>query len=330
MKYHLSTSNFKLKLVTEILIIFVLFGVIEGGVRLGADWWGVPQGNWLRRDFPVTIHQVNQGQYDVIGIGNSRVESGFNPTVFSTVLPETSSYNAGHGGTDATIWLTLADHFFIPQGNPKTIFVILSPLDLGTNNADWNMFTDTFLASEPLTGEPSTYSEYLNQYWYTYRYRANIGEWLRQWQPLPNHPDNRELSGFRANDSVMDVDAIKMFFQIEPEGGRYPYSIQGRSWNTLENFLATTETMVVVVNYPTYIHVMDGYDAYAPIWQGFVDDIAALCAEYGVMFWDLQSLVWDGQLTEQHFSDPTHLNVGGSVIFTTEVATWYEQTLINP
>ena len=322
----------------ELSIIVLFFVMAEVVVRIlvGADVLGPPHGQWPRSDYPSTIAMIERQQPEVIVTGNSRVVSGFNPTIFSQfVTNETGqpirTLNAGHGGTSPQILAPLIRYFYMPKAPSAKIIVAISPLDMGSSNIAWQQEATNFLDS-PEVREQMGQSEFdpraaFDDLWYTYAYRHALGEFIQNLRPPRLSLPNRDEQGYLFDDTIMDVQATRENFVIEDlaVNENFPQTTDGPSLDALIDLMQHSDGRLIVVNVPSYISILPGYEDYEPIYRDLWPQIEAQCAQYSIPCWDFQTLVEDGTLDASHFSNPTHLNADGAVIFSIELARRYTE-----
>jgi hypothetical protein len=127
----------------------------------------------------------------------------------------------------------------------------------------------------------------------------------------------------------MDVAATRQNFVIEDlaVNENFPQDISGPSLDALRDLMQHSDGRLIVVNVPVYISILPGYEDYETIYRDLWPQIEKVCAEYDIPCWDFQVLVDDGLLDAHHFSNPTHLNAEGAVIFSRELAQRYSEKL---
>jgi hypothetical protein len=105
----------------------------------------------------------------------------------------------------------------------------------------------------------------------------------------------------------------------------FPQRISGPSRDALIDLMQHSDGRLIVVNVPVYISILPGYEDYEPIYRQLWPQVEAACTEHNVPCWDFQYLVDEGTLTAQHFSNPTHVNGDGALIFTSALSIRYAE-----
>ena len=282
---------------------------------------------------------------DVLFIGNSTAQSGFNPSIFDAARGlEASSTSAHHPGSfNASIeglppyGMLLFLEGYLHYIQPKTIIYGITPQDLNSNSP-WARDVTDRVKNSPM---PLAQAQRGIRGWFIanllkisklYRYRHVLHQLILRGGEYPEvaqpHFDERGFHGLK--NRLADVPPEERYIYLN-NAGVLNYRVYGEQ---IENFKRLLELCraqdikLILVNMPLaddYYANFDSLDDY----QTYLAAVHDLTTEFKIPFWDPEAFDATEGFTDVYFSDFNHLNVDGAEKLSIYIAGQYVQTVAN-
>ncbi len=264
--------------------------------------------------------ETSQG-VDVLFMGNSTAQAGFDPLVFDANRPISGtqgSFNASIEGLPL-----VGNHMFLQiylrYVKPRRIIIGLSPQDLNSNSPWATDVTDRVKHSplalaESRTGIRGHVLNFFLSNSMLFRYRFVLHQWLLKGGFPPALDVYFTDRGFHGSISVLTDVPVDQRGRFVNKAGVLNYSAEGEQIESLRKMLRLArihQVPVALVNMPLADGYYGNFDQSSD-YDHYLTAAKQVSAEFEVPLWNLEDLPENERFDDAEFGDFNHLNQTGA------------------